>query len=241
MAKSFRSIELENKISSRDMFLELLNDCTDEKGCQVVSFINPFSYKIISQDDRLIKGVDYWFVDGELLCKLTNFTRKQKIERASFDMSSVAVDFLNDSSENNIPIALIGAKSEEIDTAIVNLKRLYPGLDISYSHHGYLQKCDFKRVCEEISHSQAKRVVVGMGTPMQEEFALAVKQYCSDVQLVATCGGFLTQTSIKADYYLPIVKKLGLRWLQRAIMHSHVRKRLFKDYPIFVIRYLLNK
>lgn len=241
MAKSFRSIDLENKISSRNMFLELLNDCSGEKRCEVVSFINPFSYKIISQNDRLIEEVDHWFVDGELLCKLTNFTRKEKIERASFDMSSVAVDFLNNSSENNVPIALVGAKSEEIDTAVVNLKGLYPGLDISYSHHGYLQKCDFKRICEEISQSQAKRVVVGMGTPMQEEFALAVKQYCSEVQLVATCGGFLTQTSIKADYYLPIVKKLGLRWLQRAIMHSHVRKRLFKDYPIFVFRYLLNK
>ncbi len=79
-----------------------------------------------------------------------------------------------------------------------------------------------------------------MGTPLQEEFLIRIKK-AINIKILITCGGFLTQTSMFGDYYHPIIKKLGLRWLQRAILHKHVRDRLIKVYPEFLLSYLLNR
>ena len=77
-----------------------------------------------------------------------------------------------------------------------------------------------------------------MGTPIQDQFIIEAKDSCPNVKLMFTCGGFLTQTSIKSDYYHPLIKKFSLRWLQRMVMHKHVRQRVIKDYPKFLISYL---
>lgn len=77
-----------------------------------------------------------------------------------------------------------------------------------------------------------------MGTPYQENFAQIIKSLNDKGIVVLTCGGFLTQTSMRADYYYPLIKKLGLRWLQRIVMHQHVRQRVIKDYPKFLLTYL---
>ena len=81
-------------------------------------------------------------------------------------------------------------------------------------------------------------VLVGMGTPYQERFSINLKQQLNNPAVIITCGGFLTQTSIKPDYYHPVVKKLGLRWLQRMILHKHVRERVLNKYPKFTVSYL---
>ena len=90
----------------------------------------------------------------------------------------------------------------------------------------------------ELNLLQPEVILVGMGTPYQERFSINAKQQLSSPAVIITCGGFLTQTSIKPDYYYPWVKKLGLRWLQRIIMHKHVRDRVLKKYPKFTVSYL---
>ena len=79
-----------------------------------------------------------------------------------------------------------------------------------------------------------------MGTPYQERFSVSLKKLLTSPATIITCGGFLTQTSIKADYYHPLIKKLGLRWLQRMVMHKHVRDRVLKKYPKFIFYYLYS-
>ena len=239
MAENFISLALESKISdSKDFSNKVLSE--DSDVTRIVSFINPFSYKLVANKPQLIHDVDYWFVDGITLCHLTNLRRKNKISRASFDLSSVGKDFLNCAAENAYKVAFIGGADNEIDLACDNLHKLFPSLNIVYKHHGHI-KGNFDSVYLKINNSGANYVVVGMGTPMQEEFAIGCKAQCPKVSLIITCGGFLTQTAIKPDYYHPVIKKLGLRWLQRAYLHKHVRKRLINDYPSFIIRYLLNR
>lgn len=244
MAQSFKSLKLENKICSKPVFIQLLqtnhNTSIAQKGvqeCVTISFVNPFSYKLIAENTRIIDAIDYWFIDGSLLCILTNLTREEKIERASFDFSSVATDFFNYVALHRTPVALVGAATDEIEDAATNLKLMFPKLKVVYNHHGYIKKEQFQTICEQLDAQCVERLVVGMGTPMQEEFTLFVKQHSKTVKQIVTCGGFLTQTAIKGDYYHPLVKKFGLRWLQRAVMHSHVRRRLIKDYPKFIFNY----
>jgi UDP-Gal:alpha-D-GlcNAc-diphosphoundecaprenol beta-1,4-galactosyltransferase len=239
MVGNFVKKDLEAKICSYSNFAEILEK--KENETRVISFLNPFSYPIVANDPYIISEVDDWFVDGAALCWLTNLKRKEKILRASFDLTSVGKDFLEFAERKKLRVAIIGSNEYENDTACNNLCSLFSDLNIVFKHHGFFNKSNFKDIYSKINSSGANYLVVGMGTPMQELFAICCKKYCPNLILILTCGGFLTQTAMKSDYYHPLIKKLGLRWFQRAFLHQHVRERLIKHYPIFIFRYLMNK
>ena len=238
MARDFINKALESKIIDSTFFDEILKKKDD--NAKVISFVNPFSYSLVASDVQIIREIDYWFVDGMALCHLTNLRRENKISRASFDLSSIGKDFLEYAENQNLKVAFIGSTEKEIKIACENLVLLFPNLNIVFQHHGFI-KNNYENIYEKINKSDANYVVVGMGTPMQEEFAIGCKTHCPNLSLILTCGGFLTQTAMKPDYYHPLIKRFGLRWLQRAYLHKHVRNRLIKDYPSFIIRYLFNR
>jgi exopolysaccharide biosynthesis WecB/TagA/CpsF family protein len=233
-------LELDSKIKGREHFSTLLKEADVRSNFHIISFVNPFSYIELLKSPALIDGVDSFFTDGALLKIFHNlFYSTKKVERLSFDFSSIANDVLEWCQCKNKKVALVGAEPSEIIEAVKNIRKLYPTLNIVYSHDGYVKnKKVSEKVINNIIESEAEILICGMGTPLQEEFLLGFKDISTSLQLGFTCGGFLTQTSIKPDYYHPLVKKTGLRWLQRMIMHSHVRNRVFKDYPKFVLLYL---
>ncbi|WP_297481108.1 WecB/TagA/CpsF family glycosyltransferase [uncultured Photobacterium sp.] len=233
---SFINENIENKIQCKKNFKKIM--LSDERA--VIGFINPFSYEVVANEQDLINGIKYWFCDGSLLVFLTNLRRKVKIERASFDYSSVAHDVFDNAMLNNLRVSFIGADTNEIKEAVRNIELKYENIKVTYYRDGYFGKEYKENIFDEIIKSDADYLIVGMGSPYQEKFAIEALEKCKNLSKVFTCGGFLTQTAIKSDYYHPLVKKLGVRWLQRAIMHSHVRKRLINNYPEFVLKYLLN-
>jgi N-acetylglucosaminyldiphosphoundecaprenol N-acetyl-beta-D-mannosaminyltransferase len=206
----------------------------------VITFVNTFSYYQLLDSGFPLDRLDTIFVDGQLQVKLHNFFHKEKINRASFDFSSMADDCFEYARKNNMKIALVGARPDEIKEAVENLRGKYNGLRIVYSRDGYFSSEEEKRIlCGELKEKNPDMIILGMGTPEQEKCAL----YLSEQGLLCpifTCGGFLTQTAKKPDYYLPLVKRLNLRWLQRALEFKHVRKRLFVDYPRNVARYCID-
>jgi len=228
------------KIKDKEYFQDLL--FKNDREMRLITFLNPFSYNVFIKYPELIDKYDSFYADGALLVKLHNLFNTHKINRVSFDFSSIAKDVLEYANNNLINIAFIGAQQNEIDTAINNIKIMYPNISIVYLRNGYFNSNEEYKCCfKDMNILKIDILIIGMGSPHQENFAVKVKDNNLDIPLVYTCGGFLTQTAIKADYYYPIVKKLGLRWLQRAIMHKHVRDRLIKDYPLFVIKYIYNQ
>jgi UDP-Gal:alpha-D-GlcNAc-diphosphoundecaprenol beta-1,4-galactosyltransferase len=231
--------KLDDKISISLDFPLILSSIKNEKQT-LVSFVNPFSYNELIKSPEIIDGIDYFYSDGSLLQRLHNiFHPKSKVARLSFDYSSIAGDVFEYSQNNSIKIALVGGTSSEILKAKENIERSFPTLEITYVRSGYFDdQQDKNETFRLIEQSGADILIVGMGTPIQDQFIIEAKVSCPNVKLMFTCGGFLTQTSIKSDYYHPLIKKLGLRWLQRMVMHKHVRQRVIKDYPKFLISYL---
>ena len=240
MEDRFINRKLEKKIHSVQKINDILNSESDGDA-KVISFVNPFSYAIVAKNSDVTDAVDYWFCDGSLMCALTNLRRDEHIKRASFDFSSIASDVIAHAESNRIKVGFVGAKEDEIHEAIRNIRAFYPDLDVVFAHNGYISDLEYQTVLDDLKDSHAEFLIVGMGTPHQEKFAIDCKKNVKSLNLIFTCGGFLTQTAIKGDYYHPLVKKLGLRWLQRAFLHSHVRKRLVRDYPVFILRYLFDR
>ncbi|WP_065979545.1 WecB/TagA/CpsF family glycosyltransferase [Pseudoalteromonas lipolytica] len=231
------NLELNKKLMSGTHFTSVQDACFQSNHSSVISFLNPFSYYEVAKDHTLIEQVDYYFSDGSLLCKLHNLFL-DKITRASFDYSSIAADFLHAVEASGKRIAVIGATEQENAKAVEVLQQQYPKLNIVFNRNGYIEDKD--AVVNDLNEAGAEVVLVGMGTPYQEAFSTYIKNRLLAPAVIITCGGFLTQTSIKPDYYHPLVKKLGLRWLQRMVMHKHVRERVLKQYPKFVFKYFFT-
>ncbi len=231
--------KLDEKICCGKDFLEILKreESTLENG-KILSFVNPFSYEVLKKRKVLVDNIDYFFSDGALLCFFNNIFKKHKITRASFDYSSIANEVFEYASDNNLKVAIVGATEEELRIALQRFTLQYQ-LNVIYSRNGYFNSTAEKDLTyRQLAACEAELIIVGMGTPYQEDFSVGLKSYARKGAVILTCGGFLTQTSIRSDYYYPIVKKLGIRWLQRVLMHKHVRKRVLKEYPSFILNYL---
>ncbi|WP_318513955.1 WecB/TagA/CpsF family glycosyltransferase [Photobacterium leiognathi] len=204
----------------------------------LTTFVNPFSYYDLSQE--MIKEIDYFFSDGILLTKLNNIFRANKIDRISFDSTSLAYPLFNFCEDKKLSIALVGATKKEINNFSQFIKNKFPLLDISFVSSGYIAK---EEKDEVIARSLSSDIlIVGMGFPFQEEFLLEVKKHyleSDQLKLAITCGGFFTQHQEK-DYYPKLIDKFELRWLYRLIFTQHVRKKVITKYPHFILRYLYN-
>lgn len=210
---------------------------------KVITFVNPFSYPILEARSDLISNMDYIFSDGSLFCFIHNICNKKTIiSRASFDYSSIAGPVFSYCQNNKLRVAFVGAEESELSLALKNIKTRHKKLNIVYGRSGFFNSSeDINKAINDIAFSEVDVVIVGMGTPVQEEFSIRIKNRLPEGVLIFTCGGFITQTSIRPDYYHPIIKKMGLRWLQRFVEHKHVRKRVLKDYPKFCYFYLKTK
>ncbi|WBM70852.1 WecB/TagA/CpsF family glycosyltransferase [Buttiauxella sp. WJP83] len=225
------------KILSISDYTDVKEKLITEGTSQIVSFVNPFSYYMMKENKYFSSNIDGFFVDGALLCLMHNIFNQKKIKRVSFDFSSIADDFFKFCENNNLIISIVGAKKEELEKSLCVLKKRYPALQLGCCRDGYFCDNDIESIAEKTINSDV--VIIAMGAPRQEKVALAISTL-NKSKLVITCGGFITQTSIKEDYYGFVVKKTGLRWLQRVLMHKHVRHKVIMTYPKFIIRYVFE-
>ncbi|MBX6960051.1 glycosyltransferase [Providencia rettgeri] len=221
--------------SSRSQIPLILKKTEETK---IITFLNPVSfYGFLDLPNKQL--FDYIFSDGFLLTKLHNiFLASTKIERVSFDFSSIAGDVFSYAENQNLCIVIVGGNSSEVLQAKDKFLDLYPNLNIHYRNGYFNNQQEIKEFILTLDKLNPDIIISGMGFPHQENFLIDCKIIMSSSFIGFTCGGFISQTALRTDYYHPIIKKLGLRWLQRAFLHKHVRNRLLRDYPIFLFRYL---
>ncbi|EJD6477294.1 WecB/TagA/CpsF family glycosyltransferase [Providencia rettgeri] len=210
----------------------------NNQSTKIITFLNPVSfYGFLESSNK--DQFDYIFSDGFLLTRLHNiFLPSMKIERVSFDFSSIANDVFSHAKNTKACVLIIGGTECEVQKANDKLLSLYPNLNI-HCRNGYFNSAqERKKFILELNRINPNIIISGMGFPHQENFLIECKQSVSSPFIGFTCGGFISQTALKTDYYHPMIKKLGLRWLQRAYLHKHVRNRLLRDYPTFLFKYL---
>lgn len=203
---------------------------------KMVTFLNPYYLEIINNNmSDIYKNFNYICSDGILPVWLNRFWHKKKTERISFDMSSLAKDVFENASINNKSVYFVGADLNSINNFANIVKFNYPSLHILGWHHGYINN-QFTVVAKEILALSVDIVVVGMGAPLQDEFAVYLKNqgFCGTIY---TCGGFFHQTTKSMYYYPKWINKLNLRYFYRMFKEPYVLKRVLKYYPIFIFNY----
>lgn len=198
------------------------------------TFINPYSYLALRRSPGAIGAIDNVLVDGQLMVTILKFLRVTNLKRVSFDMTSLAKSVFEAAQVSGQSIYFVGSTSEQIESAIENIKRVYPRLKIAGVRNGYfLGEADEDDEVLRITASGAEVVVVGMGAVKQELFLSKLKN-SGWAGTGYTCGGFLHQTASGVKYYPDWMNKLNLRWLYRIYDEPKLIKRYMLEYPVSI-------
>ena len=204
---------------------------------KINTFLNPYSYLLARKDKELFKNFNL-YIDGILLVKCLSIAGI-KVQRKSFDMTSMARE-LFERSETLGSFYFIGTTDEDIHKFISIVKSNYPSMNIVGYRNGFFKNdIDRHKAIKNILAISPDIVVCGMGTPTQEYFIkeLLDKGFKGNAY---TCGGFLSQTTKKINFYPKWIDKYNLRFLYRFYKEKHTRKRLLRDYPIFICVFMYD-
>jgi UDP-Gal:alpha-D-GlcNAc-diphosphoundecaprenol beta-1,4-galactosyltransferase len=203
---------------------------------KIFTFANPYSYYLL--DENIVNEFDAIFADGILLVLLNNFFSNNKINRFSFDFTSLAPIVFNFCEIEKLNVAIVGGSEYEIKIARFVIESKYPSINIVCASSGYFDSPS--EIIGILADANVEVVIAGLGTPLQENFLIECKESIPNLKFGFTCGGFLTQISQNVNYFHPFFDKLNLRWFQRFYRHSYVRKRLLLNYPFFVFKFIFN-
>jgi len=189
--------------------------------------VNPFYYHVFRKNNKLYDGLDGLFVDGILMAKLIGMLWGHSIPRLSFDMSGMAADLFERLNDNGESIYFIGSKQEPLEASISHIRESYPNMKIAGFRNGFFSSPEEReKVIKDIVALNPDFCIIGMGAPLQEKFAVDLKN-AGFKGIAFTCGGFLHQTSQGINYYPDWVDKYNLRAFYRLSHEKGLWKRLY--------------
>lgn len=203
-----------------------------DKVSQVVT-INPEMFDCAKVDEEfsdILNKAEMVIPDG-VGVKIGLKILGQNVERiAGIDFARKMLEI---SAQNNMPVAIIGAKSEVINKAKENLEEEIENINIVYVQDGYFQDDD--RVLEELKQASPRLVLVALGSPKQEKFINKARNILS-CGLMVGVGGSFDVWSGTVERAPEIYQKLGIEWLYRTVKQPERFKRIFPTLPLFVLR-----
>ncbi len=203
-----------------------------ESVSQIVT-INPEMFEYAAKNSEfasIIKEAELVIPDGvgvKIALKI-NGVNVDRIPGIDF-----AKKLLEEAAENNLPVAIIGAKEEVISKAIENLQKEIKGLHVVYYHNGYFNNDE--DIYKELLNNSPRLILVAMGSPRQEEFIYNAKKLLKPALMIGI-GGSLDVWSGMVKRAPKIYQTLGLEWLYRTITQPSRIKRIFPTLPLFVIK-----
>ncbi|MCM8537263.1 MAG: WecB/TagA/CpsF family glycosyltransferase [Lentisphaeraceae bacterium] len=206
-------------------------DFKNEKG--IISFVNPYSY-LQARKSSAYKEVSKVYIDGILLCWLAPLLGLGKVERVSFDLTSLAEPFFKYLEREEKTLYIIGSTYEKNSIFTEWLKEKYPQICVVGNRDGFLHKEAWQTEFDSIVNLGADYLICGMGAPLQEEFLVGLRRYGWQGTSY-TCGGFIHQTAGKMGCYYPSwIDKLNLRFIYRMWDEPKLIKRYFFYYPLAI-------
>lgn len=230
---------LVNKILSTEKYS--VNQIFESKG-KVYTFLNPVSYPTALDNKELFGQMDGIFADGGLLVKAIKMLYAKVVTRRSFDMTSMAPELFAYAVEHDKTIYIVASKQEQVEKAVEIFQERYPEVKFAGYRNGYFSsEEEMDKEAKHITELKPDFLIVGMGSLMQENFLLKVKN-AGYLGIGFTCGGFIHQTSKnEIDYYPAWVDKTNLRFVYRMWKEPHTRKRYVMAGLLFPARFIAEK
>lgn len=220
-----------------DSAVEKAKCAIDENRAYHIVTINPEMIMNAQKNEQffqILNNSDLNIIDGvgvKIGVKLKGINPSQI---RGVDFSRALIDL---AAKNNYKLAFLGAKEEVINLAVKNFKEKYPQLNFVYTRNGYFKNDD--EIIDEIIKTAPQILLVGLGSPRQEEFIVKIKEKLQGCVFVGVGGSFDVFSGLTKESPL-IFQKLGLEWLYRTLSEPKRLKRIFPVLPLFLIKCIIN-
>ncbi len=145
---------------------------------------------------------------------------------------------LREYSQLDKSVAFIGAKSDIVNKAVENMKKMYPQLNVVYIHDGYFN--DAEQLYEQLEKVRPDLILVALGSPKQEFFIYNLKERLPNSLMIGLGGSFDVWAG--AVKRAPVLfQKIGMEWFYRTVLEPKRLKRIFPTLPLFILKVLKER
>ncbi len=232
-------------ITNNSLISTIYEACKKNKKITVANY-NIHSFNMSVQHSwyyKFIQDADIAHCDGLGIIYALRFMGYKIPMDYRVSYSVLMPKLLENCNDNNFSIFLLGAKDQNLQLAIENIKRDYPKIRIG-GHHGYFPLDDRaanQKIVLEINQFKPNILIVGMGMPLQEYWVLQHKEQL-EVNSILLGGAVIDRLAGIVTECPEFLSKNGLEWLCRLIREP---KRLLTRYvlgnPAFLLQLTLAK
>lgn len=166
---------------------------------------------------------------------------RQGIQSKRLPGIELSESIISHCTENNIPVAFIGASPEVMQALIPAVKSKFDGLNIVYSHHGFFKSGspEEESVLSQCIEAKPQVVFLALGFPRQE-FWIAENQpkFNSPTIMVGVGGSFDVWSGLKKRAP-KIFRDCQAEWLYRISSEPWRIQRVMKTLPQFLVKAIL--
>lgn len=216
-------VPFDNK--TKETYLKELMDRVRSNKKTFVVTANPEIVMYAKKDAgymTLLQEADYIVADGIGIIKGAKILDTPIVERvAGFDLLT---DLLEKASQQGSRVYFLGAKEEVLQSAVQNVQKRYPSINIVGSKNGYFDFSDYS-IIKEVKATQPDMVFVALGFPKQEQW---IHQYLATASkgLLMGVGGSFDVLSGKSKRAPKVFIDLNIEWLYRLIKQPTRLKRM---------------
>ncbi|ORX22415.1 glycosyltransferase [Thermoanaerobacterium sp. PSU-2] len=186
---------------------------------------------------EILNKTDLNVPDGSGVIFASKIYKEELPERvAGFDLM---MELIKVAAEKKYKIYLLGAKSDVVKGAYLNLKRQYSEIDIVGFHDGYFSKDDEAEFIKDINEKNTDLLFVALGAPKQEKWIYENKNRLK-AKVAIGVGGSFDVIAGKVTRAPEIYRKLGLEWFYRLLKEPWRYKRMMA-LPKFAVKVLFSK
>lgn len=207
----------------------------------VVSYLNAANFNLAFESPEFagaLRGSDFLYADGASVVFASRLTGARIPERLS------AADYIDDVLERcagaGLSLGLIGGRPGVTEEFARRARERHPGIDIRLAESGYFDSAEFGSVRKRLDSADPDLVLIGMGSPRQEEIAFRLAD--PSRPRVHWCVGALFEYSAGRRRAPSWMRHAGLEWIFRlALEPRRLAGRYLIGNPVFVLRVLLRR
>ena len=176
--------------------------------------------------DQLFRAADLINADGQPLVTVSQLKSPMRLpERvATTDLFHVVA---RKAEAAGLTFYMFGAEEGQNATAVANVRKAYPNLQIVGRSHGYLRGDALRAKVDEINALAPDYLWVALGVPYEQAFVAEFTSRLPNVGIIKTSGGlfnFLSGSKPRAPQWM---QDVGLEWAWRIWLEP---RRLFWRY-----------
>ncbi|WP_084318802.1 WecB/TagA/CpsF family glycosyltransferase [Deferrisoma camini] len=127
-------------------------------------------------------------------------------------------------------VYFLGGEEKTVNTAVANVKSMYPKLNVVGYRNGYFRSENEEEVAvSQIVSLRPTFLFVGMGVPLEQFFVVKHRESLSGVRCIKTCGGMFRVLAGEVRRPPLWVQRAGLEWAYRCIKE---RGRVIRRYAL---------